>query len=662
MYKYILLLAGCLSFCITFAAEGAKAPPAAQAEVMKADTPRVSAAGTQFVAPNGWSVSVRGAATTLSPPESGSHLFLFDVKAKDADAAVAAAWQAYDAKAKWPLKVASDRPARDGWEQIRAFNYETSANDQRSVAANALRAGDNWTIAIYDFADAVAEKRGAQVAVVFDKLLPKGYSRETFKGKTAHALDKMRVEQLTQFVDSARKQLDVPGVGLGLIDHGKVVFAGGLGVRALGKPDTVDAKTLFMIASNSKALTTLMLAREVDQKKFDWDTPVTQLLPTFKLGDADTTRQVLVRHLICACTGLPRQDMEWLFKGADSTPESTLATLGTMQPTSKFGELFQYSNLMAAAAGFVGAHVAYPDLEYGAGYDKVMQREVFDPLGMSDTTFDNARALKSNHAEPHGYDIDGKTALASMDINRTVGSARPAGGAWSNVDDMLRYVQMELTKGLLPDGKRYISEAALLKRRESNVALGNNATYGMGLIVDHTWGVDVVFHGGDLVGFHSDMMWLPEYGVGAVILTNADRGPPIRSALQRRLLEVLFDGKPQAEADIAALPKRFQENIAAERKRLTVPADAEASAKLAAHYRNAALGNISVKHDGGKTIFDVGGWRSEVASRKNDDGTLSFVTTDPGENGTEFVVGDKADAKILIVRDAQHEYRYDEVR
>ena len=661
MHKCVLILAASLWACVAAAAEpAAPAPPAAQ--VMSADTPRTTAAGTQFVAPNGWSVSTRGAATILSPPESGSHLVLFDTKAKDAEAAVAAAWQAYDAKSKWPLKVASDRPARDGWEQIRAFSYETSANDQRTVGANALRAGDNWTVAIYDFADAVAEKRGAQVAVVFDKLLPKGYSRETFKGKSAHPLDAARVEQLKQFVDSARSQLDVPGIGLGLIDHGKVVFAGGLGVRALGKPEPVDAQTLFMIASNSKALTTLMLAREVDAKKFDWDTPVTQLLPTFKLGDADTTRQVLVRHLICACTGLPRQDLEWLFNGASATPESMIATLGTMQPTSKFGELFQYSNLMAAAAGFVGAHVAYPKLEFGVAYDKVMQREVFDPLGMRSTTFDNARALKGNHAEPHGYDVDGKTALASMDINRTVGPARPAGGAWSNVDDMLRYVQMELAKGLLPDGKRYISEAALLKRRESNVALGNNATYGMGLIVDHTWGVDVVFHGGDLVGFHSDMMWLPDYGVGAVILTNADRGPPIRSALQRRLLEVLFDGKPQAESDIAALPKRFQENIAAERKRLTVPADADASAKLAAHYRNAALGNVWVKHDGGKTIFDVGGWRSEVASRKNDDGTLSFVTTDPGEGGSEFVVADKGDAKALIVRDAQHEYRYEVVK
>ena len=661
MRKLLFAIAANLACLSAVAAERAPTPaPPAATETMTADMPRTTAAGTQFVAPSGWTLEMRGAATILSPPEPGSHLVLFDIKGKDADAAVAAAWQAYDAKAKWPLKVASDRPARDGWEEIHAYNYETSANDKRGVGADALRAGDNWTVAIYDFADAVGEKRSAQVGTVFDQLLPKGYSRETFKGKTAHALDPARVEQLRQFVDSARTQLDVPGIGLGLIDHGKVVFAGGLGMRALGKPEPVDAHTLFMIASNSKALTTLMLARLVDQKKFDWDTPVTQLLPTFKLGDAATTRQVLVRHLICACTGLPRQDLEWLFNGASATPESMVATLGTMQPTSKFGELFQYSNLMAAAAGFVGGHVVYPSLEFGAAYDKTMQREVFGPLGMRETTFDNKVALKGNHAEPHGFDVDGKTALASMDINRTVAPARPAGGAWSDVDDMLRYVQMELAKGVLPDGKRYISEVALLKRREPNVALGNNATYGMGLITDHTWGVDVLSHGGDLIGFHSDMMWLPDYGVGAVILTNSDRGPPIRGALQRRLLEVLFDGNALAEKDLAALPKRFSENIAAERKRLTVPADADAAGKLAAHYHNDALGNVWVKHDGAKTIFDVGGWRSEVASRKNDDGTLSYVTIDPGEGGSEFVVADKDGAKVLIVRDAQHEYRYAE--
>src|SRR5262249_2064413 len=236
--------------------------------------------------------------------------------------------------------------------------------------------------------------------------------------------------------------------------------------RELGKPATIDGDTLFMIASNTKALTTLLLARLVDQKKLDWTTHVTEILPQFKLGDADTTRQVEVEHLICACTGMPRQDLEMIFQSAGVTPEAELKVLGTMQPTTKFGEKFQYSNLMAAAAGFAAGHVLYPSRDLGAAYDAAMQSQVFDPLGMSATTFETKRALGANHAMPHGYDVDGKTERASMGINEGIMPVRPAGAAWSNVNDMLRYVQMELNKGVLPDGKRYISESALLARRD----------------------------------------------------------------------------------------------------------------------------------------------------------------------------------------------------
>jgi CubicO group peptidase (beta-lactamase class C family) len=95
-----------------------------------------------------------------------------------------------------------------------------------------------------------------------------------------------------------------------------------------------------MIASNTKAMTTPMLAKLVDEKKLKWETPVTSLLPQFKLRDADTTRQVLVKHLICACTGLPRQDLEWIFQFKGVTPDGAMATLATVQPTSKFGEMF----------------------------------------------------------------------------------------------------------------------------------------------------------------------------------------------------------------------------------------------------------------------------------------------------------------------------------
>ncbi|MFC3715832.1 serine hydrolase domain-containing protein [Luteimonas soli] len=658
-----LLLGGCKPASdspATTQAPAANASAPAEPETLATDTPRTTVDGNPFVAPEGWTLETKGPAILLTPPEGGSRIALVDVAGEDADAAVAAAWQAYDADAKWPLKLATDRPARDGWEQIRNYDYETSANDRRSVGAAALKHGGRWTVAIYDMAHAVGEKRGAQVSLIFDRLMPKGYNRESFAGKTAHKLDDARLAQLTKFVEDARQTLDVPGVAIGIVQDGKVVFADGFGVRALGKPEKVDGDTRFMIASNTKAMTTLMLAKLVADGKFGWKTPVTQLLSEFKLGDADTTRQVLVEHLICACTGLPRQDMEWLFESEGATPESVMATLATMQPTSKFGELFQYSNPMAAAAGFAGGHVLYPDKELGAAYDAAMQSQVFGPLGMKSTTFDYDAAMRGNYAMPHGLDVDGNTVPASMDLNHTIIPARPAGAVWSTVNDVLRYVQMELDKGLLPDGTRYIDEAPLLERRKQQVALGNDASYGMGLMVDRTWGIPVVHHGGDMLGFHSDMMWLPEHNVGAVILTNSDPGVFIRGPFQRRLLEVLFDGKPEAVENVASQARRLEESRAAERKRLTAPADAAAVDALAAHYRSDELGDIAVSRKGDATWFDFGGWKSEVASRRNDDGTTSFITISPGEDGFEFVVADKDGARSLVLRDAQHEYAFAE--
>ncbi|QNK03793.1 beta-lactamase family protein [Dyella telluris] len=637
------------------------APPPAAASAATTDTPGTTSTGTQFTVPAEWTMHVAGNKVTLNPPEAGAQIVLVDVKADTPDDATSKAWKAYAPAKTWPLQVSSDVAARDDWDQIRVYNYETSANDKRDVLAFAYRHGDQYTVLIYDMPTDVGEKRASQTRAISDRLLPKGYKRESFNGRKAHPLDAGRIETLKAFVDNARKAYDVPGIAIGLIDQGKVVFAGGLGVRDIGKADAVDADTLFMIASNSKALTTLMLAREVDQKKFTWNTPVVQVMPSFRLGDTATTKQVLIRHLICACTGMPRQDMEWVFNSRDATPASVMKALSGMQPTSKFGELFQYSNLMAAAAGYLGGHVLYPSLELGAAYDLAMQRQVFDPLGMKITTFDYEKALLGDHATPHGFDVDGRTEVAAMGINDSIRAARPAGAAWSSVSDMLHYVQMELAEGLLPDGQRYVSKEALLERRKPNVALGTTATYGMGLMVDHTWGVPVVHHGGDLAGFHSDMLWLPEQGVGAVILTNADAGMFIRGPFQRRLLELLFDGKPLAQGDIDAGVKRLKAQIAAERKRLVVPADPAQVARLAEHYRNPAVGNIQVDRSGEHPVFNFGAWHSEVASRKNDDGTVSFVTISPGSDGFEFVMSGTGSDRKLVLRDGQHEYVYDEV-
>jgi CubicO group peptidase (beta-lactamase class C family) len=628
-------------------------------EMLSADTPKTTVLGNAFIAPKDWSIRLKGPATILEAPEGDSWVALVDVEARTQDEALAAAWQAYKPDAKWPLKVSNDLPDRDGWSRRRAYDYQTSPNEKRTVDAVVYYSGSTWTVAIVDVADAVAGKRGSQLSLIFSRLLPKGYRRESFAGKKANTLDQAHIAELGRFVEQGQKVLGVPGVGLGVVQDGKVVFAGGFGVKELGGTEKPDGDTLFMIASNTKAMTTLLLAKLVDEHRITWDTPVTKLLPSFKLGDAATTRSLLVKHLICACTGMPRQDLEWIFDYGKMTPESTMALLGTMQPTSKFGELFQYSNLMAAAAGYSGAHVIHPDLELGAAYDSAMQSYVFDPLGMKETTFNMKRAFSSNHAGSHSPDADGKTARAMTAINDAIIPARPAGGAWSSVNDMLKYVSMELAEGKLPDGTAYISKEPLLARRAPQVSIGKDVTYGMGLMVDTTYEVEVVHHGGDLVGYHSDMMWLPQQNVGLVILTNADPGWLLRDRIRRKLLELLFDGHPEAEALLNADAKSFFANLAAERKLMTIPADADESAKLAKHYANASLGEITVSTSGSSTIFDFGEWKSEVASRKNPDGTISFITTVPGELGFEFVVGSSA-RRTLTIRDAQHEYVFEE--
>ncbi|MDQ2898540.1 MAG: beta-lactamase family protein [Acidobacteriota bacterium] len=510
----------------------------------------------------------------------------------DARAAVAAGWTAYKPDAKRPLKLVTPRPPRDGWEERQVFDYETSPNERAVVQAIASRAGNAWTVVILDGSEPTFEKRGAQISLIVQSLRPGGYVRESFAGRKAQPLDAARIAQLKSFVETSMRELGVPGASLALIDMGKVVYEGGFGVRELGKPEPVDAQTLFMAASNTKGMTTLLLAELVDERKLKWDEPVVDVYPSFKLGDAETTKRVLVKNLVCACTGLPRQDLEWIFEFRHATPATLLALLGTMQPTSRFGEVFQYSNLMASAAGYVAAHLVYPDRELGAAYDDAMQRKIFNPLGMKSTTFDMARALRENHASPHGDDVDGKTAVANMAFNYAVAPHRPAGGAWTSAHDLIRYVQLELALGKLPDGTRLVSAENLLARRKPQVSLGEDQTYGMGLEVDKTYAVPVVHHGGSMAGYKSDIYFLPDSRIGAVLLTNSDNGGMMLRPFMRRLLEVVFDGKPEAAGDVASSAARHKAEVAKERERLVSPPDPLVVDRLATDTTVKSLGRL----------------------------------------------------------------------
>jgi CubicO group peptidase (beta-lactamase class C family) len=277
---------------------------------------------------------------------------------------------------------------------------------------------------------------------------------------------------------------------------------------------------------------------------------------------------------------------------------------------------------------------------------------------MTHTTFDFVQALRGNFASPHGDDVDGKTIRARMDMNYSAVPVRPAAGMWTSVRDLSHYAELELAGGELPGGKRLVSEANLLERRRAQVEIGEDSSYGMGLIVSTQYGIPVVSHGGSMFGYKSVLFFLPEQGVGAILLANSDTGGYLTHYFQRRLLEVLFDGRPEAieQANVAATQRMAQ--IAKARERLVIPPDRGAASKLDTRYVNPVLGELRVRARNGATIFDFGKWHSAVASRKNDDGTISFISIDPTVDGFDFVVGERDGKKALIIRDAQHEYAF----
>ena len=638
-------------------------PTPASASPAAADTPQVTPFGIAFTLPKDWTARSGPGWVDVRPPEGDSDIVIVDAgEAKDGSDAASKAWAMFRPPGMTrKVLLTPTLPSREFWDAGTQVVYDVSPNEHRTVVAVASRKGARWTVLLVDVNQATLEKRAGAASLLTGTLKPVGEARETFAGRTAHRLDPERIAALKAFVETSMNELKVPGVSVALIDHDQVVFEGGFGVKALGKPDPVDAHTRFMIASNTKGMSTLMLARLVDQGKLRWDEPVTQAYPAFRLGSDETTRQVLMKHLVCACTGLPRKDMEWIFNTKRGTPAlNTFTLLAGTEPTSKFGEAFQYNNLMASAAGFIGGHLVYPNLEIGAAYDKAMQNLIFDPLGMSETTFDYDKALGGDHASPHSLGLDGAEHLANMDLNYEIIPYRPAGGAWSSAHDMIKYVRDELDEGRLPDGRRLVSAQNLLQRRGRSVPVGEHEWYGMGEIVDQTSGVTVVSHGGDLLGYHSDWWALPEAGVGAVILVNSDEGSPLVAAFGRRLLEVLYDGTPRAEGQIKATAIAQAQSIAKARELISDPPDTAASAALARRYVSPDLGRIEISSVGPKVMFDFGPWKSRVGTRKNPDGTVTFITIDPGSPRAGFVVGSAAGKRQLTVRDGQHTYVYTE--
>lgn len=626
--------------------------------ILDRDETVTTASGATFTASAGWRVEERPEAITLVGPEGDLRISYVEVADQDRDKAIAAAWKRVTPELVLEVADAIDLPSRDGWDTHAKISYVTPATEQREVFLVARRKGPTWFIALVDGKHAALDRRSAQMSNAITSLKVKGLEKESFAGKKANRLDAARIGELDRFIEEARAMTNVPGAAVAVVQDGAVVLAKGYGVKQRGKKSKVGPRTLFMIGSITKPITSLMMARLIDQGKFTWDTPVTVLLPSFALGDPATTKRVQMRHTVCACTGMPSQNVELRFEYASA--EDRLASMKSMMPTTDFGETFQYSNLMVSAGGFAAAHAYAPQKKLLPAYEAAMKALVFEPLGMKSTTFDFKRVARGDHAAPHRDDLQGEPVAMAVETERFVIPVAPAGATWSNVDDMARFIAVELGKGKL-GGKQLVSEQQLLARRAPQVKLSDEASYGLAWDLVTENGLDTVSHTGGTIGFSSLLLFIPEHGVAIVLLSNAgDRGAFI-FAVYRRFFELLFDGKARAREELVT-QVRLDAEARAEELELLSRADPAWFDTLAGGWVAPGLGRIDLARDERGATLDAGEWKATVGKRTGRDGTVAIVTTSVPEVGIQLVPRERDGRTVLVLSEGQHEYVFERAK
>jgi CubicO group peptidase (beta-lactamase class C family) len=319
---------------------------------------------------------------------------------------------------------------------------------------------------------------------------------------------------LDGYIAKGMKTFDVPGLAIGVVYDGQLVYKKGFGVRSRTGGGPVDTNTVFQIGSATKAFLATTLAIMVDRGKLHWDDRVVDLDPEFQLMDPWVTREFRVFDLLAQRSGLPpyANDVVGML-GADEA--AMIRSLRHVAPTTSFRSSFTYTNITHLEAGRIVAKA-----DGLADWNTVLRKELLDPLGMKDSSY-TAAAIQAvpDHAEGHGWTPAGTSPVPFTQIFPY--NFGGAGDINSDVEDVAQWLRLQLDDGSFGD-KRIVSAANLAVTRTPKVALTDKLVYALGWIVSMTPNGNVIWHNGGTSGFGAFVGFSPAKHVGIVILTNEE--------------------------------------------------------------------------------------------------------------------------------------------
>lgn len=354
----------------------------------------------------------------------------------------------------------------------------------------------------------------------------------------------------------AIQEFHIPGVAIAVVKDQKVVLSKGYGIANIKSKQPVDQDTLFKIASNSKAFTAASLALLVQQGELRWDDKVIKYLPNFKMYDQTVTQEFNIIDLLTHRSGLRigAGDLMLWPEPTKFSRQDVIENLRYLRPVSEFRKQYAYDNLLYIVAGEIVAKVA------GKSWEDFVEENIFKPLDMGRCFAGGVAVEKNNNSvAPHAV-INGELKILEknlIDNNTSVMAA--AGGIKCSVGDLAKWLSMLLSSAAIPSlitehQKRELWQPRTKLKLSSSMKKYDQSTfhsYALGWRISDYFGMTRISHTGMLGGSMSQLVLLPEKGLGIVVLTNQQSSAG-RSAIVRSLLQLYTNNQSNNEADWVA--------------------------------------------------------------------------------------------------------------
>ena len=367
------------------------------------------------------------------------------------------------------------------------------------------------------------------------------------------------------------KENKVPGGAYAIIKDGEIIAMEGVGVRALGSNQKVDEDTVFRLASVSKTFAAGLTAKLVEDHKFNWDDKIVDYIPEFRFKSKSYSSNLTVNHIMSQSSSLVHNAYDNLIEANYPMPK-IIDKFKEIDPMCKLGQCYGYQNVLYSLIQLV------IEKSTNSSYTDLMHKNIFDPLEMDHSSLGYESFLETeNHAEPH---VLTRRGWVKTKVKPSYYNILPAAGVNASVSDMTKWVMAQM--GHYPETystnvidtvttKRIRTRKEMRKRNWRSVL--KNAHYGYGWRIYDLGGEELVYHGGSVAGFRSEVAYSKEKELALVILLNAETR--MGSELNAEFWSEIYKPEPKKQVfKKKVTPKkksRFASSMVPRDKPLSIP-------------------------------------------------------------------------------------------